>query len=178
VATKASERLVWAVDVLDVQPSDRLLEVGCGHGVAVSLVCERLGDGRIVAVDRSTTMIEMAAQRNAAYVESGKASFATGLFDEVELGRQRFDKVYAFHVAAFWRRPAPTLDRARRLLAPAGALYLFNQLPGWGRPGSVEEFAARLGAVLREHGLSAGEPLVGELRSGPAICVTARVYGG
>ena len=33
MAGKASERFVWAVDTLEVRPADRLLEVGCGHGV-------------------------------------------------------------------------------------------------------------------------------------------------
>ena len=42
MAGKASERFVWAVDTLKVRQADRLLEIGCGHGVAVSLVCERL----------------------------------------------------------------------------------------------------------------------------------------
>ena len=52
VAGKASERFVWAVDTLEVRPADRLLEIGCGHGVAVSLVCERLTTGTITAIDR------------------------------------------------------------------------------------------------------------------------------
>src|SRR5215218_2696399 len=63
MAGKASERFVWAVDTLEVRPADRLLEVGCGHGVAVSLVCERLTTGTITAIDRSPKMIEMAKPR-------------------------------------------------------------------------------------------------------------------
>jgi cyclopropane fatty-acyl-phospholipid synthase-like methyltransferase len=50
---KAAERLVWAVEMLAVQPDDHLLGIGCGHGVAVSLVCEQLDTGTITAIDRS-----------------------------------------------------------------------------------------------------------------------------
>src|SRR5438067_8349809 len=73
MAGKASERFVWAVDTLEVRPADRLLEVGCGHGVAVSLVCERLTTGTITAIHRSPKMIEMARRRNREHVDAGRA---------------------------------------------------------------------------------------------------------
>src|SRR3954449_12943420 len=73
MAGKASERFLWAVDTLEVRPTDRLLEVGCGHGIAVSLVCERLTTGTITAIDRSPKMIAMATRRNREHVDAGRA---------------------------------------------------------------------------------------------------------
>jgi hypothetical protein len=51
------EQVRWAVEVLDPGPEVRLLEIGCGPGVALSLICERLVGGRIVAIDRYKEII-------------------------------------------------------------------------------------------------------------------------
>jgi trans-aconitate methyltransferase len=45
-------------------PSDRLLKIGCGQGVGVSLICERLSAGSITVIDRARAMIEQARRRN------------------------------------------------------------------------------------------------------------------
>jgi ubiquinone/menaquinone biosynthesis C-methylase UbiE len=117
-----SERLRRVVDRLDLRPGDRVLEIGCGHGVAATLVCERLDGGRLTAIDRSPKMIEAAARRNAAYVEAGTAEFLVAALEELELGDRRFDKVFAVRVGLFHREP----ERARALvepwLAPGGRL--------------------------------------------------------
>src|SRR6266498_1502438 len=68
------QRLQWAVQVLNVAPEDEILEIGCGPGVAVSLVCEQLAGGKITAIDRSATAIKQAAKRNADHLASGKAA--------------------------------------------------------------------------------------------------------
>jgi ubiquinone/menaquinone biosynthesis C-methylase UbiE len=109
-----SERLRRVVDRLDLRPGDRVLEIGCGHGVAATLVCERLDGGRLTAIDRSPKMIEAAARRNAAYVETGTAEFLVAALEELELGDRRFDKVFAVRVGLFHREP----ERARALVEP------------------------------------------------------------
>src|SRR5215510_4085983 len=102
MATKPSERFVWAVDTLAPDPADRVLEVGCGHGVAVSLVCERLTSGQITAIDRSPKMIELATRRNREHMAARKAVLRTSALESADLGDERFDKVFAFNVAPFW----------------------------------------------------------------------------
>jgi ubiquinone/menaquinone biosynthesis C-methylase UbiE len=161
------------VATLSVEPADRLLEVGCGHGVAVSLVCERLADGRITAIDRSRKMIDMATRRNREHVDSGRAVFQAVPLEQADLGDERFDKVFASHVALFWRQPAKALPIVRRLLAPRGALYLFNQTPGWTGE-TARGFGDRLGELLRENDFSVDDVLVGDLSPAPVVCVKAR----
>jgi trans-aconitate methyltransferase len=172
---QASERLRWAVDALALRPTDRVLEVGCGHGVAASLVCERLTTGRLTAIDRSPTMIETAARRNHDHIVSGKAVFEAVAFEELDPGEDRFDKVFAVHVALFWRQPAEALPRVRALLAAGGSFSLFHQLPGWdSAQGEPQAFAEWLSRVLEEHGFAVAEALVGDVRPSPVVCVRAR----
>jgi ubiquinone/menaquinone biosynthesis C-methylase UbiE len=173
VASEDAERLVWALETLAVKPHDRVLEVGCGHGVAASLVCEKLPTGRLTAIDRSRKMTEMASRRNREHVASGKAAFETAALEEADLGDRRFDKIFAFNVAVFWRKPAQALGAVRELLAPGGALYLFQQGPSWSEVGQ-REIDAQLAATLQEHGFSVEETMVKDLNPMPAVCVIAR----
>jgi cyclopropane fatty-acyl-phospholipid synthase-like methyltransferase len=169
---KAAQRLVWAVDVLGVEPTDRLLEIGCGQGVAVSLVSEKLdGGGSITAIDRSQKMIETARKRNADHVASGVASFQSASLDQADLGKARFEKIFAINVGVFLRgQPTQELTILRDHLAPQGRLYLFHEPP----PGSTAPpIAGSVLAALESNGFTLTENLTQDLGRTRVGCVMA-----
>jgi ubiquinone/menaquinone biosynthesis C-methylase UbiE len=124
-----SERLRSIVEQLDVRPDDRVLEIGCGHGVAATLVCERLEGGHLTALDRSAKMVEAATRRNAAYVEAGRAEFLVADLEDLDLGGRRFDKIFAVRVGFFHREPERARSIVERWLAPGGAVFVFFDPP-------------------------------------------------
>jgi ubiquinone/menaquinone biosynthesis C-methylase UbiE len=167
---KIADRLVWAVEMLEISPSDRLLEIGCGSGVAVSLICERLRSGRMVAIDRSAAMIRLASKRNRAHLASGKVAFQVASLEEAEFGEQRFNKVFAVNVGLFSQQPTRELEILRGLLTPGGRVFLFNQPP---TAGKARVLAERMAEALRGGGFFIQQVLLEEMRPAPTACVVA-----
>ena len=125
-----STRLARIVEQLALRPGDRVLEIGCGHGVAATLVCERIAGGRLTAIDRSPKMIAAAARRNAQHVEAGRAEFLVAALEELDLGARRFDVIFAVRVGLFHREPDRARALAERWLAAGGRVAAFFDEPG------------------------------------------------
>ena len=169
----AHPRLSWAVDRLDLDPAHHVLEVGSGHGVAATLVLDRLGDGRYVGLDRSPAMVAAGERRNAPAVAAGRAQFVCGALEVADLGEHGFDRVFAARVAAM--TTGPGLAFAARHLAPGGRLVLVFDSPGEVR--TRAQVAALVGALP---GAGFGPPQVDEGRAGGALvaAVTASTPPG
>jgi predicted O-methyltransferase YrrM len=155
VVPAASARLVWAVDALALRGDERVLEVGCGHGVAATLVCARLTTGRLLAIDRSPAMAAAAARRIA---DCPRAAVRSATLEDLDAAEGPFDVVFGVRVADLWRSAAAA-QRARALLAPGGVLAAFGDAPEWGDadPGAT---AAAIGAALEQRGFAVRRRLV------------------
>jgi ubiquinone/menaquinone biosynthesis C-methylase UbiE len=167
----APERIRWAVEILDPGPAERLLEIGCGVGVAVSLVCERLEGGTIVALDRSAAMIARAERRNREHVEAGRASLASAALAEAELGGERFDKAFAVNVRLFRADAEAEADVLERVLVEGGVLYLFLQHPSAARTRAATE---ELTAGLERHGFVVHDVVTRGRDASAMTCVVAK----
>lgn len=131
---------MWAVDLLDVQPDDQILEIGCGRGVAAALCCRRLGRGRLLALDRSANAIAAASERNSEQVATGRVQFRTTALKDLDpTGLGPFDKILAVNVNLFWVSPAHAeLRLIAQLLRPDGRLHLVYEPPDPHRLGDLE----------------------------------------
>jgi SAM-dependent methyltransferase len=169
------KRLQWAVQLLDIAPTDEILEIGAGPGVSVSLVCGQLADGRITAIDRSATAIQRATKRNVDHVASGKAVFQQLDLAEVDLVRraldgQRFDKVFAVNVNLFWVGPADAeLQLIKDLLRPGGVVRLVYETPGKQQASRVAEAVT---AALANRGFATAVTIA---RSPSLLCISGRL---
>ena len=160
---RVPDRIVRAVEALDLPPTADVLEIGCGPGHAVALLCDRLTTGHIAAVDRSAVAIERSRQRNADAVASGRCTLHQIDVAGLDLAT-RFDCIFAINVNVFWVRPdGPDLEVVRRHLKPDGVVRLFYEVPLGSAPDRVVE---PITAALERRGFGA------EVSNDGLLCVT------
>ncbi|MFU0503481.1 class I SAM-dependent methyltransferase [Pseudaminobacter sp. NGMCC 1.201702] len=171
---KVPPRFQWALDQLNLQPSDRILEIGCGRGVLLSLIVGKLTTGTITAIDRSEKMVAAASKLNATAVAAGRAEVMTANLANADLGEQRFSKILAFNVNVFWLKPQRELATTKRLLRPEGSLHLFFDPPS---PAQVEPMLVKLKANLDASGFHTQQAEISEIGTTALIRVKAAPLG-
>lgn len=125
-----SSRLASCIDALPLEPGLRVLEIGCGPGAAAREVAGRIGDGRVLAIDRSSTAIRQAMAGSQAEISSGRLSFRVAAIEsfELEAGEPPYDIAFAFRVGALDGRHPEVEQAARRQVAkalrPGGRLFI------------------------------------------------------
>lgn len=110
----------WTVELLGVRPADRVLDLGCGSGMAVQALSEIAAGGFVAGVDYSSTMVRQARRRNAAAVNAGRAAILHADVAELPWADGTFDRLSAIETFYFWPQPVICLQEARRVLKPGG----------------------------------------------------------
>jgi ubiquinone/menaquinone biosynthesis C-methylase UbiE len=110
----------WVLDLLEINPSDSVLEVGSGPGVGLELAAAQAYEGRVVGVDPSETMLEVANRRNHALIEAGHVELRPGTVEELPFDDATFDKAMTMNSLHLWPDPVAGLKEVRRTLRKGG----------------------------------------------------------
>ena len=121
-------RNAWTVDLLDLQPGGRVLEIGFGPGLSLHWIASRVGTlGFVAGIDLSDTMLSQAQHRNRVAVASGRMDLrVASVTDPPDFGAS-FDAVLAVNTIGFWPDPASRFREIRERLIPGGRFAVTMQ---------------------------------------------------
>lgn len=109
------------LESLALQPSDRLLEIGCGGGVLLS---EGTASGAMVTgIDHSEDMVRLARQR------APTAEVVLGNAENLPFSDRTFTAVAMSIVFLFLPHPDVVLEECYRVLVPGGRIAIYTTAP-------------------------------------------------
>ncbi|MGH7893651.1 MAG: class I SAM-dependent methyltransferase [Candidatus Binatia bacterium] len=112
------------MEALALAPTDRVLEVGFGHGRTIEHVGARVTGGIIAGIDQSPDMVALASARCRRAIDGGRTRLLCGDSATLPFPGGFFDKGYAVHTLYFWRPPLAHLREIRRVLRDGGQFVL------------------------------------------------------
>lgn len=110
------------VAALDLRPTDRVLDIGCGDGSAIAAMPRA---NRITGLERSETMIAVASRRNRVAMRSGRLSLRKGDMMALPFGPRAFDKFAAINILYFCDDVPAFVAGIRRIARPGARLAIY-----------------------------------------------------
>lgn len=125
-----SPRILEAVMALPLHRGVRVLEIGCGPGVAAREIVRRCPGAYVLGIDRSAVAIRQATAGSQEQIALGQLAFRVAAAEAfaLEPGEEPFHFAFALRVGAFdGRHPAAgtlALPRIAAALMPGGRLFI------------------------------------------------------
>ena len=108
-----------ALDLLDIEEGDRILDVGCGTGFATEGLLERTEN--VYGLDQSVHQMEKAWQK---FGKRDRVRFYRGDAERLPFKNDTFDIVWSSGSIEYWPDPVAALVECRRIAKPGGQVLI------------------------------------------------------
>jgi ubiquinone/menaquinone biosynthesis C-methylase UbiE len=126
----------WACDLLEVRPTDSMLEVGFGPGVIIQHLSTLVPAGHVTGIDPSLEMVEQARAGNAGAIQTGRVDLRHGSVASMPFDDNSFDKALAINSMQVWPDALAGSQEIRRVIKPGGRIALcFTPYSGYSAEG-------------------------------------------
>ncbi|MEJ2686814.1 MAG: class I SAM-dependent methyltransferase [Gammaproteobacteria bacterium] len=111
------------VQALDARPGQRILEVGVGTGLSLSLYPEH---ARVTGIDLCKEMLDKARTRvREQHLDQVEALLEMDA-EDMQFPDSSFDKIVAMYVVSVAANPLKLVDEMRRVCKPGGDIFIVN----------------------------------------------------
>ena len=107
--------------LMNLQPADRVLDLGCGSGWLVRRLAARVPNGSVMGIDVSDEMIRRA---QAASAGLPNVQFELGTAEQIPAPADSFTNVLSVESAYYWHDPARGMGEIFRVLASGGSAWV------------------------------------------------------
>lgn len=115
-----------ALEKLDIKKDSKVLDMGCGSGLMLPWMAERISDGEIIAIDFSAKMLDVASRR---VMKAGLEDKVTVLRENVEgtqFPDEHFDRILATFTVTSVPNPQRLVREMERLLKKDGRAVILD----------------------------------------------------
>jgi SAM-dependent methyltransferase len=107
--------------LMQLDPTDNILDMGCGAGWLSRILAQRVPQGRVVGMDISDEMIHHARE---ASVACENLVFVVGGVNEIPWEANFFNRVISVESSYYWPDPAKGIREIYRVLAEGGSAWI------------------------------------------------------
>jgi ubiquinone/menaquinone biosynthesis C-methylase UbiE len=111
--------------LMDIQPNDRILDLGCGTGWASRRMARIATIGEVVGLDVADEMLRRAEDVSSAYKN---VRYAWGSAENIPEADNAFSKVLSVESFFYYADQGKALDELRRVMTPGAKLFILINL--------------------------------------------------
>lgn len=113
------------IALMDLKPTDRVLDLGCGTGWASRRLARIVSTGEVVGVDVADEMLRRAEQASAGI---RNVRYLWGSAENIPAKDNTFTRVLSVESFYYYADQGRALDEVRRVMAPGGRLFILINL--------------------------------------------------
>ncbi|HEX2328055.1 MAG TPA: class I SAM-dependent methyltransferase [Candidatus Angelobacter sp.] len=111
--------------LMDLQPNDRVLDLGCGTGWASRRMAKVVTGGEVVGIDVADEMLRRAENASQG---SNNVKYVWGSAEKIPADDNHFSKVLSVESFYYYADQGKALDELRRVMAPNARLFILINL--------------------------------------------------
>jgi ubiquinone/menaquinone biosynthesis C-methylase UbiE len=116
----------WGLSHLEVNPTDWVLDVGCGGGRTVNKLAERAA--KVCGIDHSPDSVTHSTKLNHALIDNGRVESREGSVSHLPFPDSTFNVVTAVETHFFWPDLPGDMREILRVIKPGGSLLIVAEV--------------------------------------------------